>query len=93
MKGFYLLSLKWSKKDHYVWWKSDDSGYTHDLEKAGVYTEERIKSRPLYYSNTSTMPVPIELVKQGQLQVVVVADSANFNLFGIADHLKTAKEY
>lgn len=90
---YYLLSLKWSKDSHYVWWGADDSGYTHDLNKAGIYTEERIKSRPHYYSNTSTMPVPVEIAKQGQLQTVSVADSHNYKLFGIAEHLKTAQEY
>jgi hypothetical protein len=64
-----------------------------DIEKAGVYSEETINSRKTYYSNTSTMPVPVELVRQGQIQTVSVADSHNYKLFGIAEHLKTAKEY
>ncbi|MED0649776.1 hypothetical protein P9246_15805 [Aeribacillus pallidus] len=93
MKEYYLLSLKWSKDSHFVWWGPNNNGYTHDLNKAGVYTEETINSNLPYYSNTSTMPVPVELARKGHLQTVAVADSDNYRLFGIAEHLKTAKEY
>lgn len=42
---FYLLSLKWSQhKGKYVWWGPDNSGYTENLNDAGVYTEEQINS-------------------------------------------------
>lgn len=91
---YYLLSLKWSKReDLYVWWGPNDSGYTTDINQAGVYTEEQINSRKNYYSNTSTMPVPVELIEQSTKRIVVVALLENSNLFGIEDHLKTAIEY
>jgi hypothetical protein len=35
------------------------------------------------------MPVLVELIEQAQAQKVAVADSFNYELFGIAKHLKT----
>lgn len=93
MKEYYLLSLKWSDRDHYVWWRPKNNGYTLNLKDAGIYTEEQINKEKNYYSNTSTMPVPVELVEQSKKQIVAVADSHNYNLFRIGEHLKTAKEY
>lgn len=93
MKEYYLLSLKWSKGDDYVWWGSNNSGYTADINKAGIYTEEQINKNPLYYCNKSTMPIPCKLLENAVKRTVVVADSFNFNLFCIDTHLKTAKEY
>lgn len=91
--NYYLLSLKWSKDGHYVWWGPNNSGYTLDINEAGIYPEEKINGNKAYYSNTSTMPVPCELVEKGQTQKVVVADTHNYKMFGISEHLKTAKEY
>jgi hypothetical protein len=93
LKQYYLLSLKWSKGNHYVWWGPNNNGYTHDLNKAGIYTEEQINAKKDYYCNTSTMPVPVELIEQAQTQKVAVADSFNYELFGIAEHLKVVKKY
>lgn len=81
---YYLLSLKWSNgKEKYVWWGPDNSGYTEDVNQAGVYTEEDIAKRPLYYRNTSTYPVPVEIVKQMTSQIVVPTYSENWNLLNI----------
>jgi hypothetical protein len=94
MKHYYLLSLKHSKnKNEYVWWQADDSGYTTDINQAGIYSEERINSRKRYYSNTGTMPVPVEIVEQTKKMTIVPTLDDNYKLLGIREFLKTAKEY
>lgn len=81
---YYLLSLKWSDgKGKYVWWGPDNSGYTEDLNQAGIYTEEDLAMRPLYYCNTTTYPVPVETVKQMVSQVVIPTYSENWKLMNI----------
>jgi hypothetical protein len=81
LKQYYLLSLP------------NNTGYTYDINKAGVYTEEQINASKDYYCDKSTMPVPVELIEKAQTQKVVVNDSFNYKLFGIAEHWKVAKEY
>ncbi|PZT51998.1 hypothetical protein [Paenibacillus silvae] len=81
---YYLLSLKWSKgKDKYVWWGPENSGYTEDLNQAGIYTEEDLDKRPLYYRNTTTYAVPVETVKKMITQTVVPTLSENWDLMNI----------
>lgn len=92
MKEYYILSLKWSNgKETYAWWGPDNSGYTNDLNQAGIYTEEQLKSRPLYYKNTSTVPVEKEIVDKLQTQRTVPSLSSNWDLMNI--DLKSLKEY
>lgn len=81
---YYLLSLKWSKsKEKYIWWGPNGSGYTEDLNKAGVYTDEDLDKNPLRYRNSSTYAVPVETVKQMITQTVVPTLSENWNLMQI----------
>lgn len=93
MREYYLLSLKWSKGDQYIWWGPNNSGYYMDIKKAGIYTEEKLNKNKIYYNNTGVMPVPVEVVNKADCQKVIVANSDNYNLFGIHEHLKNAKEY
>ncbi|GEM_PF-4684941 len=71
----------------------NDSGYTDDIEKAGVYSEEKIKEMGIYYSNTVVMPVPVEKVQLATKRIVVLNETKNTKSFGIYEHLGTAKEY
>lgn len=94
MKQFYLLSLKHSKyQNQYTWWGPNNSGYTTNLLKAGVYTEEQINEKKYYYSNASVMPVPIEVTDGVEKMIVIGSTDSNCKLLGIENHLKTAKEY
>lgn len=89
---FYILSLKWSYgKEKYVWWGPDNSGYTENINEAGVYTEEKINSNPGYYRNTSTYPVPVEVVEKMTMHRVVPTLSENWNVMDI--DLPALKEY
>ncbi|MFD3271496.1 hypothetical protein ACE3MS_15355 [Paenibacillus dendritiformis] len=89
---YYILSLKWSKgKGEYVWWGPDDSGYVKDINQAGKYSEERINSKPLYYRNTNTFPVPCEIVEQLFLQRVVPTTTENWAAMNI--DYASLKEY
>lgn len=91
---YYLLSIKYSDgKNTVTWWGPNDSGYTDDIENAGIYSEERILERNIYYSNKGVMPVPVEKVQAATKRIVVLNDTKNIKLFGIREHLKTAKEY
>lgn len=92
MKEYYILSLKWSNgKGIYVWWGPGNSGYTNDLNQAGIYTEDQIKSRPLYYKNTNTVPVGREIVDKLQTQRTVPSLSSNWELMNIDP--SSLKEY
>lgn len=92
MKEYYILSLKWSNgKEIYAWWRPDNNGYTSDLNQAGIYTEEQINKRTLYYKNTGTVPVEKEIVHKLQIQRTVPSLSSNWELMNI--DLKSLKEY
>ena len=93
MKQYYILSLKWTNGDYYTWWGPNDSGYTQDITKAGIYSEETINARKLYYCNNGTMPVPVEVVDNSLKSLLVVTRNENYSAFGIKEHLKNAKEY
>jgi len=46
----------WSKKHspsngNAVWWRENNSGYTVDLDEAGVYTKKQVDAVPGYYNN------------------------------------------
>lgn len=44
MDGYLILSLKWSKsQDWLVWYKPRAMGYTADLNKTGVFTEDEAR--------------------------------------------------
>ncbi|MGN4127663.1 hypothetical protein ACMGD3_22035 [Lysinibacillus sphaericus] len=91
---YYLLSIKYSNsKNTVTWWGPDNSGYTDDIEEAGIYSEERIREGGIYYSNQGVMPVPVVKVQAAIKRVVVLNETENTKLFGIHEHLKTAKEY
>ncbi|MFJ7950368.1 hypothetical protein ACIQZG_02450 [Lysinibacillus sp. NPDC096418] len=91
---YYLLSIKYSNgKNTVTWWGPNNSGYTDDIEKAGIYSEEQIQKQSFYYSNKGVMPVPVEKVQAATKRVVVLNETENTKLFGIHEHLKTAKEY
>ena len=76
MKKYYILSLKWSEGcELATWWKSDNSGYTRDLNEAGVYTEEQIQSRPHYYDNgVETKAISIDELEKVKKIVSVKLD-------------------
>lgn len=66
--GVYLiLSLKWSDgKDHLVWWCSNNTGYTPDVDAAGRYTAAQVAAQPGYYDNDdTTRAVPLYDVMEG----------------------------
>ena len=56
-KGFYILSLKWSKGDMLTWYRANACGYTLFLDDAGIYTEEEAR-RHSY--DRATIAVPAE---------------------------------
>ncbi len=90
---YYLLSIKYSNDSTVTWWGPNDSGYTNDIERAGIYSEEQIQKRSIYYSNKGVMPVPVEKVQAATKRIVVLNNDKNIKLFGIREHMKTAKEY
>ncbi len=70
-KQFYILSLKNTRGEHVTWWGPHSSGYTCDIDHAGIYGEDEIKEKPSYFDNgESTKAVPIELVQQCSRRVV-----------------------
>lgn len=42
MKLFYILSKKWTarKDETLTWWCPDQKGYTTNIDRAGIYSEE-----------------------------------------------------
>jgi hypothetical protein len=71
MKQYYLFAVD---KSHYTenlcWWRPNNSGYTADLDFAGVYAQEQIDKDPHYYNNKETVPVLVEEVEEYVSRVV-----------------------
>lgn len=85
--GYYLASFKRSHdRGCVVWWMPNDSGYTTDLEQAGIYTE--IKKG--YHDSEYTVPVPVSFVRGLRVRRMVdVGDSLNRALW-TAESLRAA---
>lgn len=92
MKTYYILSLKWSEnKNEYVWWESNNSGYTTDIERAGVYTAEQVESKLDYYNNgKTTRAIPVEALERLSTKRIVPTFSDNWELLE-KDYLGTVK--
>lgn len=59
-KGFYILSLKWSKGDMLTWYRANACGYTVFLDDAGIYTEEEARR---HSHDRATIAVPVEAAR------------------------------
>lgn len=72
-REYYILSLKWTRRDDCItWWGPDNSGYTWLLEQAGRYTEADVKARASYLNNgESTLAIPCDVVEQFASRVVL----------------------
>ncbi|WP_042424425.1 hypothetical protein [Geomicrobium sp. JCM 19039] len=79
--NYYILSLKRTSGDVFTWWRPDCRGYTQDLNKAGIYTEEELQERPWYFSNENAMPVEVGIVDRSLKATVVINDSSNQIVF------------
>lgn len=70
-KHYIILSLKYSKKDEPIFWRSNNAGYTRIPWAAGIYTEEKVKNDPGYYNdgcNTIAIPLTDDAIEQSGLQ-------------------------
>lgn len=76
---YLIKSLKWTK--HYgkeTWYMPNDNGYTHDIARAGIYTEDD-KNNPHYHSGVACkviqfVPVTEKLKKKGIRQLIRIID-------------------
>lgn len=95
MKEYYVLSLKWSQgKNNFVWFKPDDCGYTEDINKAGIYSEERIMSRKAYYFNRNCqVAIPKEIVDNLLNSKVIPTLDENFEDMNLRQLIRTLPEY
>lgn len=82
-EGYYLASFKRSHDRGYVtWWMADNSGYTSDLNQAGIYTE----LTPGYHDSEYTVPVPVSFIDRLRVRRMVdVGDSDNRALWTAND--------
>jgi len=53
-KQYYILSLKHTRGDFILWWQPRDSGYTNNLNVAGLYDEDDVLRRASYLNNGHT---------------------------------------
>lgn len=85
--GYYLASFKHkSPSGGVLWWMPNNSGYTPDLEQAGVYFD----LKPGYHDSEHTVPVPTDFIARLRVRRVVDAgDSAN-QIFWSAKSLREA---
>lgn len=59
-KQYVILSLKHSKPDMPIFWRSNNAGYTSVPWAAGIYSEEQVKGDPEYYNDGfSTIAIPL----------------------------------
>lgn len=60
-RDWLILSVKWSQgQDDFVWYCTNESGYTKDLMHAGRYTEHEAKDTQRG-SSGDTLAVPMSL--------------------------------
>lgn len=79
---YHILSLKYSKFDEpLVWWRGNNSGYTRNLDEAGIYTQEQIDESPGYYNKDDTCAIPIPKVR-AQVEHVVMGESQRLKEMG-----------
>ena len=67
MKQYYLMSLKHTSNNDFpiYWWGPNERGYTDDLNKAGLYSEEQVQANPAQFNNgTDTIAIPVGEVTQ-----------------------------
>lgn len=52
-KMYYIMSIKWTNResDYALWWRPNCSGYTFNIDEAGIYPEAEVMSKPWYYNN------------------------------------------
>jgi hypothetical protein len=78
MRKYYLLAIDKTKNSPFlVWWGPNDCGYTQNIERAGIYTEEQIKRDPNYYDNDECVPVPVEEIDKLKTARMAINDSEN----------------
>jgi hypothetical protein len=70
---YYILSLKWTRREDCItWWQPDASGYTRVLEFAGRYSEEDVKRRASYLNNgENTVAIRCDIVDRFASRVVL----------------------
>lgn len=73
MAEYYILSLKWTRRDDCItWWGPNDSGYTWILAQAGRYSAESVDGNRAYYDNReSTVAIPCEIAERYASRVVL----------------------
>lgn len=62
MVNFFVISLVHSS-DELTFWRSNDAGYTSDLNQAGVYSEKQIRENLNYYHNGDNISIPCDYFK------------------------------
>lgn len=76
MTVYRIKSLKWTRcketnpQGKTYWWGPNNSGYTTDITKAGLYTEEEVMRHRQYHSETISeiVPVDIEVWEEEKIQ-------------------------
>lgn len=73
---FYIYSVSHSPVNgQALWWGPNDSGYTTDINKAGIYTREQVESHLKHYDNgRETRAVPCALAKEIAASVSMVSN-------------------
>jgi hypothetical protein len=67
MNLYRILSVKWTEcrqtnpSGEDIWWGPNSSGYTSDINQAGVYTEEMIEKHKRCHRLEDALPVKIEI--------------------------------
>ncbi|RKD20977.1 hypothetical protein BEP19_14940 [Ammoniphilus oxalaticus] len=92
-REYFLLAIdKTAYSNFLVWWGPNDSGYTTNIEQAGIYTEERINSDRSYYDNDECVPVPLEDIKLLNTVHAATYSLHNINQLNVLDKLRKYKQ-
>ena len=94
-KTYYILCTRHSRSDDpgFTWWGPNRSGYTCDLDKAGIYTEE--EAQPWLTGHSEDVAIPVEEVLALPAMRVVPMDGKFLDLvrtrFTDCDHYAPEK--
>jgi hypothetical protein len=77
-KMYYIMSVKNTGHDEMVlWFRPNCSGYTHNIDEAGIYPEDEVREKPWYYNDGKVnVAVPCDVVRA--MSIMITPNNGQF---------------